>query len=288
MKTESMKITFGGQSHQIDSNTLINTLIHYNAIVAEANREISGGTRNIRVNINALKEGSFEINMSLAEKISGLFSGETVAYLAGLVTITSGAFRLYKKFKGKPIDSNANTEIKGDHNIVQNTINVYNNRIVREAISKSIETANEDINVENITISGEKIDSVIFEKGEFPSLIYTDFDTEENRPQEKDEYVDASLIIIGLKFEKGGKWEFIYEGFKIGMTVKDDALMRAIDSGARFGKGDAIKVKMKIIKRFNPVYNAYENKGYKIVEFYDHIINSRPTQGSLFSNPSEE
>jgi hypothetical protein len=41
MKQESVKITFGGQSHQVDSNALINTLIHYNAIIAAANKEVS-------------------------------------------------------------------------------------------------------------------------------------------------------------------------------------------------------------------------------------------------------
>lgn len=64
------------------------------------------------------------------------------------------------------------------------------------------------------------------------------------------------------------------------MVVKDDALMKEIDNGARFGKGDAIKVKLRIVKRFNPDYNAYENKSYKIVGFLDLIPSSK--QGKLF------
>lgn len=34
-KTEKMQIRFESNEHQIDSNTLINYLIHYNAVVAE-------------------------------------------------------------------------------------------------------------------------------------------------------------------------------------------------------------------------------------------------------------
>ena len=71
----------------------------------------------------------------------------------------------------------------------------------------------------------------------------------------------------------------MYEGFKIGMIVKDDALMRRIDEGERFGKGDAIKVRLRIVQRYNKDYKAYENKTFKITEFYEHIENR---QGSLF------
>ena len=37
------------------------------------------------------------------------------------------------------------------------------------------------------------------------------------------------LQITKLSFEKGFKWGFIYNGFKISITVKDDELMRHID-----------------------------------------------------------
>ena len=74
--------------------------------------------------------------------------------------------------------------------------------------------------------------------------------------------------------------QFIYNGFKIQMIVKDDALMKKIDEGERFGKGDAIHVKMKIVKRYNATYKAYENKSYKIIEFIEHIL--APKQDKLF------
>ena len=40
------------------------------------------------------------------------------------------------------------------------------------------------------------------------------------------------------------------------------------------------KKKMKIIKKYNPEYKAYENKGYKILEFIEHI--TAPVQNRLF------
>ena len=104
--------------------------------------------------------------------------------------------------------------------------------------------------------------------------------TENEIPNEISEEVDAQLTIIGLNLKPGSRWPFIYNGFKIQMIVKDDALMKKINEGERFGKGDAIRVKMKIVKRYNPTYKAYENKSYKIVEFLDHI--SAPRQKDVF------
>lgn len=86
----------------------------------------------------------------------------------------------------------------------------------------------------------------------------------------------TTLVIVGLNFERGSRWQFMYNGFKISMLVKDDALMQKIDEGERFGKGDAIKVKLRRVQKYNKDYRAYENKSYRIVEFLEHIIPQKP------------
>lgn len=279
-----MKITFEGQTHQIDANTLINVLLHYQNVVNEANRELSGGAKNIELKINALGKGSFVIDVSVVEStIKYLFSGESVAYLASLYAVVDGTHKLYKWFKGKPVKTEQDKEKA--KTIIGNTefnvtINVYNQPPVREAVSKSIETADADINVEGISIDCGGKEPTVFKKEDFKDYIYTDFDEENIIPNEQEEIVDAVLTIIALNFEPGSRWQFIYNGFKIPMIVKDDALMKKINEGERFGKGDAIRVKMKIVKRYNPTYKAYENKSYKIVEFMEHI--EAPKQPDLF------
>lgn len=279
-----MKITFEGQSHQIDANTLINVLLHYQNIVNEASKELSGGTKNIELKINALEKGSFVIDVSLIESaIKHLFSSESVAYIASLYAIVDGTHKLYKHFKGKPVKTEKDKETA--KTIIGNTefniaIRVYNQPPVREAVSKSIETANADVNVEGFSVDCGTNEPTEFKRESFKEYIYDDFDTEKAIPNETDEVVDAVLTIIALNFEPGSRWQFMYNGFKIQMTVKDDALMRKIDEGERFGKGDAIHVKMKIMKRYNPTYKAYENKSYKIVEFLEHI--EVPRQKELF------
>ena len=86
-----MKITFEGQTHQIDANTLINVLIHYRNVVNEANKELGGGTKNIELKVNAIEKGSFIIDISVIESlVKQLFSGESIAYLASLCTVIEG------------------------------------------------------------------------------------------------------------------------------------------------------------------------------------------------------
>lgn len=284
-----MKIKFEGQAHQIDANTLINVLIHYQSVISEANKVLGGGSKNIELKVNAFEKGSFIIDVSMVESaIKQIFSKDTIGYLADLGAVVGGVYAAYKKLKGKPAKTKEELEsikiniYKGDKLVInQNIVKVYNQPVVREAVSKSIETADADANVEGFVVDSGDEHPVVFDKKDFKKYIYDDFDSEkEDMPTECIEVVEAILTIIALNFEPGSRWQFIYNGFKIQMIVKDDAMMKKIDEGERFGKGDAIRVKMKIVKRYNPVYNAYENESYKIVEFLEHIL--APSQKRMF------
>lgn len=279
-----MQLELQGQTHSIDANTLVNMLVHYQAIVTEANRQLSGGSREVTLKVNALKQGSFIIDVSVVQNIvSQIFSKDTVSYVADLCGAVGGVYALYRKFKGKPVKTEKEKEeavsIKMENNVNINisTINIYNQPPVRQAVSKSMETANEDPSVDGFTIKGDKGNTCAqFERNEFKDYIYDGFDTEDDIPNEKVIDEDTTLVIVGLNFEPGARWQFMYNGFKISMIVKDDALMQKINEGERFGKGDAIKVKLRRIQRYNKNYRTYENKSYKIIEFYEHIIPQKP------------
>lgn len=290
-----MQLKFEGQTHSIDANTLVNVLVHYQAVVTEANRQFGGGAREVSIQVNAIEKGSFVIDISVVQNImQQLFSKNTVEYLAGLTAIVGGVYALYKTFKGKPVKSKEDVRaaekavgmtINGNVKMnvkINNITNVYNQPPVREAISKSVETADADPNVEGFTISEDKETTVTtFKRNEFKNYIYNDFDTEDEIPDERIFEETVTLTIVGLNFERGSRWQFMYKGFKINIVVKDDALMNKIDEGERFGKGDAIRVKLRIVQRYNKDYKAYENKSFKIVEFYEHVINK---EGDLFKN----
>lgn len=287
-----MRLKFEGQTHAIDANTLISALVHYQTVVNEANKQYGGGARDVRLQVNAIEKGSFVIDISVVQDfIKQLFSNNSVGYISGLVSIVGGVYGLYKVFKGKPIktkedrataEKTVSLTINGNVNI-NNITNVYNQPIVREAISKTVENADGDPNVDGFTISRDKNDDnpVTFERKDFRTYIYDDFDNEEDIPDEREIDEITTLTIVGLNFEKGSRWQFMYNGFKITIIVKDDALMKKIDEGERFGKGDAIRVKLRRIQRYNKEYKAYENKSYKIIEFIEHIIHK---EADLFND----
>lgn len=285
MESQSLQIKFDGGTHQIDANTLINTLIHYNAIISEINRVHGNGEKKINLVVNALKEGSFVIDVSLVESvIKSIFSSKSISYVAELVTILGAVFGAYQFLKGKPAKTEEQKEsIKIADNIELNTtiVNIYNTQVVREAISKSFETVTKDANVEGVSILRQ--DDKIFsaQRSEFEELIYNDFAKEDEIPEEIQEIDDdAVLVIKSLSFQSGASWSFYYRGFPISIHMKNSELLKSIDKGARFGKGDALKVKLCITKRYVKEYKAYENKSFRIVEFYEHI--QCATDQSLF------
>lgn len=285
-----MQIKFEGQEHQIDANTLINVLIHYQTVITEANKELSGGAMTIELRVNAIEKGSFIIDVSVVESLlKQVFSKDSIEYLAALAAVIGGVYKAYKKLKGKPADNEEEKaaisieDKKSKSTIIINKtiVNVYNQRSTREAISKSIEASDADPTVTGLSVNvDDKLTPITFKKEEFHDYIYSDFDSETLMPDEQTEVVETVLTIIGLNFELGSRWQFMFNGFKIPMIVKDGALMQKIDEGERFGKGDAIRVKLKIVKRYNHQYKAYENKSYKIVEFMEHIL--APSQKKLF------
>lgn len=280
-----MQLKFEGQTSSIDAGTLINVLMQYQSVAQEANRIYGGGAQEIKIQVNAIEKGSFIIDLDIVQNvIQQLFSKASVEYIVALAGIITFSYKAYKKLKGKPIKTEddkkkiSGLSVNGDMNV---NINVYNSRTTREAISQSIQAADDDASVDGFCVK-DKEDNVIvtFSRDEFKEYKYDDFDTEEDVLEERIVDSEATLIIVGLNFEKGARWQFMYDGFKIPIIVKDDALMRKIDEGERFGKGDSIRVKLRKIQKYNKEYRAYENKSYKIIEFYEHII--PPQQTELF------
>lgn len=287
-----MQLKFEGQNHAIDSDTLVSVLISYQQVIQEINRIYGGGSQEIRLQVNALKRGSFVIDIEIVRGLlQQLFSKDSIEYIAALATISGAVYKIYKMMKGRPIKNEEdrkrvekiifNDESRRLHIDINNCINIYNSQQTREPISKSIQTADEDPNVTGFTINDAESEEIVsFTRDEFKDYCYNDFDEEEEIPNERIIESDETLVIITLCFEKGARWQFMYNGFKIPIIVKDDALMQKINEGERFGKGDSIKVKLRTIQKYNKEYRTYENKSYKIVAFYEHIV--PPKEGKIF------
>lgn len=275
----AIKFKFEGQNHCIDANTVINSLIHYQNIITIINNELGEGDYKIKMQVNAFEQGSFVIDVSLISNfIEKIFNSENLQHLTNLVAIFGVIFTVYQTRKGKPIK---NKKDLPDIDInIDKVIKIYNNQTLRESISKTIETADDDVAVEGIVIESEEKEIIKFDKEEFKDLIYTDFADEVTDVKEKRNIIvqDAILNIITLSFEHSSFWKVLYRGNKIKLPLKDETLIKLIDNGAKFGKGDCLKVDLEITQKFNYEANAYENMSYRIAKFKEHIQRLQQTE----------
>lgn len=269
-----LQLHFHGEEHSIDANTLVNALIHYNALISIINEEYGSGAKAISIKVNAPEKGSFLLDINLVEKAKSLFSAKNLGYISSVITIFGAVMKIFKELKGRPakkedLPPSINITI-GKVDISDSILNIYNNKVTRESISKTFETLEKDESVTGLDVVTPR-ETISTDRSEFRELVYTDFDSEVPESMERVSEIDATLVIVALNFERGSTWTFIHRGERFRMQVKDDALMEQIDKGQQFGKGDAIKVKMQITKRYNPEYRVYEISSRRIVKFYELI-----------------
>lgn len=287
---DDIKIKFDGDTHQIDANTLINSLLHFTNITQEVNKEL-GTDRKIEIKINALKEGSFLVHIllqsSLIEAVGNMFTKENLEIAGSIVTVVGGLYGAAKFLKGKVpkvLESNDNSvkieNTEGDVTYIDNRVfKIYqNNKTVRESISQEFETLESDENITGFELL-DKNDKPIVQipKEEFAAIA----SVEENfvLPDERVITKQGKLFISSLSFDINAKWSFYFEGNKFTAKINDDEFVKLIDSGEKFAKGDTLDAEFEIKQEYYEPANTYVNKSYKIIRIIKH--NPRNEQGKL-------
>ncbi len=280
------KIKFDGEQHQIDANVLINNLIHTTSIIQEINRELHSG-KTIDIKIKALQKGSFLIHIDLVETtfdtLKNLLTRENIETAGAIIGGFVGLIELKKFLKGNEIKSKLESgdkikieNEKGQVIFIENFVyNVYeNNTIVKDALSQSFETLENDSSITGyeITDGNEKpLVRVDREDFEFLSL-----KSEKLNKDEKLLTQSASLNIVKLSFDNKLKWEFYFKGNKITAKVEDPNFQKRIDNGESFSKGDMLEVEIEIKQKFDKTVNTFINKSYKINRIINHIKREEP------------
>lgn len=287
---DDFKIKFDGNTHQIDANTLINSLLHLTNITQEVNRELATD-RKIEIKVNAFKEGSFLVHIiletSLIESIGNLFNKENLEIAGNIVTVVAGLYGAAKFLKGKEanvLETNDNSvkieNVKGDVTYIDNRVfKIYqNNKIVRESISQEFETLNNDENVTGFELLG-KDDTPIVQIPREDFLEISSVDDSVILPDERLVVKEGKLFIFSLSFDINAKWSFYYEGNKFTAKINDDEFVKLIDSGEKFAKGDTLDAEFEIRQEYYEPANTYVNKSYKILRIIKH--NPRNEQAKL-------
>ncbi|WP_457617568.1 hypothetical protein [Lutibacter sp.] len=275
------KIKFDGEQHQIDANLLVNNLIHTTTIIQELNRNLDSGKK-VDIKVNALEKGSFLIHIDLVETtldtLKNLLTTETIKTAGFIISGFVGLIKLKKHLKGKKPksikrkgDKVAIKNENGDVIYVENFVNnIYeNNTIIKDALSQSFETLENDNSITGYEITDKNEKPLIrVNREEFE---YLSVKSEDLLEGEKTIIMAASLNIIRPSFDEKLSSDFYYKGNKISAKIKDKNFQERIDKGERFAKGDTLEVELEIKQKFVPSVNTFVNKSYKINRIIKHI-----------------
>lgn len=289
----NFKIKFDGQEHQLDANTLINSLIHISSIIQEVNSYYNSGKK-IEIKIKALEKGSFLINIELVESalehLKNLLTKDNVEYAAAIIGSVIGLVELKKFLKGKKaksVDEKTNEKVRieneeGEVIYIENfTYNIYQKSpIIKDALAQNFETLDNDPNITAFEITDKnEVPLIRVEKVEFDGM---SIKSDEITNGERVLIEAANLNILRLSFEGNLKWDFYYKGNKISAKILDKTFYELIDKGQSFAKGDILEVELQINQIWEEAVNTFINKSYSVTKILRHI--PRNEQGKLDFN----
>jgi hypothetical protein len=295
-KTEQdFKIKFDGEPNSIDAETLGHSLVNITSIIKEVNEGLKIGAP-IEIKVKAHGEGSFVVHLALLPAEIGQLLTPEVLKTAGagigvIITTLVGVFKIRKLLKGKPpkeVQQGANgITIIGDNArliVDRSTYETYfGNPRVSEALSKTFKTLDSDPEVAGFEIlDGQEQPLFDVARDEFsPMALKGDVPL----PATRQIVVPAYLHIVKPSFERGLKWEVVFNGNRINVSMNDEAFLERIDRGQRFAKGDGLDVELSIEQVLDPNIHTYLNKSYSIQTVVRHI--PRPEQPRLVFGEDE-
>lgn len=290
--TENFQIILGGDSHEIDVNTLIVTLSHLNTVVSEVNRVLSSDKKEIELKVVAHNQGSFEIDLAIHtkevwESVKSLFGTENINYGSGLVTVVGGVyglslFLLGKKPKEINKDKSQTTTVTNNDGEIKvfnaDVINVYlESPKSIQAISQTMKALEADDHVESFSFESKQ-EKIKIERDLFYKLA-TDEKLIQNDVNVKI-LNKVTLTIVSPDFDFKRQWQCYINGEKKSFSIDSEVLKsEVLDNGLKFGVGDAITVNVEIKQAWDKKYNAYVNKSFSITEYHSYI--PKPTQSKI-------
>jgi hypothetical protein len=159
-------------------------------------------------------------------------------------------------------------------NFVQNIYN--NNTIVKDALSQSFETLENDNSITGYEITDRNNKTLVrVDREEFE---YISVKSEELLEGEKNIVVAGRLNIIRISFDDKLKSDFYFKGNKISAKINDVDFYKRVDKGESFAKGDVLEVELEIKQVFETSVNTFVNKSYKIKRIINHILRNEQSK----------
>lgn len=293
--TTDFTVEFGGDSHEIDLNTLITSLLNFGAAIQEIQGEIAPEAK-VDIKVRAPQQGSFLIDILLfapdtIAHAMPLFTRENISLVENILSVFANSINLKEHLGGQKPKAVIHNEdgmsvsienTQGDVIIMnQPVFNIYNrNPKIDTLISKGFAAIEKDGSVESVKIKNRK-GAVISDvsQSEFEVMGVPGLASEP--PLRRTIIKDAvNIRAFRLSFEENAKWGFVYEGDKIQASISDPEFQRLIDDNEPFAKGDVMKVDLLINQEYDRSVQDYLNKTFEVEKLVQHVRANR--QGRLF------
>jgi hypothetical protein len=268
----------------MDVDTLITSLLHFSDVLKLISAQNMPG-QNLQIRIAAPERGSFIVHLAIfaSQDPNTLFSLLPSDLLSGVIEIVTafkGLLKLKAFLKGeqpRSVEEKEDGKIviqsnNGSITINQRIFKIYaKNPEINEHIEKVFDTLSDNPEVEGLLIETKDDEPFHVIREEFPDL-----SRHNELLSEHEEIVktrEAEVFLLKLVFQRNRKWEFIYEGNKISAIIEDDDFWKNVERRSiQFTNGDALNVDLEITQTYDPDYNVYVNRAYKIKK----VHNRRP------------
>lgn len=278
---EEIQFKFDGKFDSIDMEQVLRCQLNMITIIKESAKRIVPEAK-ISIDVRGTKKGSLGLESIIGVFIGGgIFVYQHKDVILDVLKTVSEIYQIKTKFKniipkfekqnkGNMFVVYANNSPGANIQISGNTVELYNNSVVRKAVNEvgdSLEKLSDKVDHYKVFEKGKKKAKIDLPKSDFKSLT-TSFDENDETANDK-VYQEARLNISkpDLFPKKGKKWDWklIHKGREISATIKDDALLNKINEGLRVAQGDIIVADLTIKMKFDKRLNTFV-EGQKIVE----------------------
>lgn len=272
---EEFLIRFGGDTH-IRVETLTDFLSGYRKILYEINSQLGFSEGDLIVEVSPPEEGSFKIKLSpkYENHLVGTLSGIVAGTLSGLLLawILSSDKVLSIEDVQKIIESTTPTN---QTEITNNVYNIYQKVEIKQTLNNTFKVLENDDNINSLDISQNEKEIINIPKTDFKKYIKAKSEiVEEDIETEKIENVEISLIVKTIHFEGNAKWAFIWRGYQIKASIKDEEFLKKLNTEA-FKRGDILRVELQKRSVYNEDLGTYiiDENSYEIIKVIKHNSN---------------
>lgn len=272
----NIKLKYSGpgvESGQMDVYQASANMIAFSEFMVVAAKAAYGNQVDVKAEVAGFGRGSFYTNLvfNFLGPIAAMFSAASPEQLLKMV---NESFELWKHLKGEPPKKTQHVTpqfVKVENNngeIIQvhiQTLSLVFNEKSSDAVKQFVQDAFAKGGIDNLTIETDD-DKVIAtanqnDASSFHSVAPTESIT--------DTTIEMTLVIEAVVFKDGNKWRFYDGQTSFYADIVDHNFLAKVERGERFGKGDLLRVNLKIVQNRSDTKISTERTVIKVIEHKD-------------------